>query len=252
MEQIGTWIQNALGGSMLLAVPVALVVGLISFFSPCVVPLLPGYLSFASGLGASDVLEGKGSRGRMLAGTVLFVLGFAFVFVSTGVLFGTVGQVLTDYRRLITPLLGVVAIVLGLVFLGAIPLGKRTVRVHNVPRLGIAAAPLLGLAFGFGWTPCIGPALSVVLALALNEGSAVRGGVLSFVYALGLGIPFVVAGLAYTRMSRAVELLRRHQLFVQRLGGVAMIATGLLMVTGLWDALMGMIRQWAAGFGAVI
>lgn len=245
-------VQQALGGSMMLAVPMALLVGLVSFFSPCVVPLLPGYLSFATGLGAAEVLEGRGGKGRMLLGTSLFVLGFAFVFVSTGVLVGRVGSFLHDYRELITPLLGLVALLLGLIFLGVIPLGRRQLRIHRVPRAGIAAAPLLGIVFGFGWTPCVGPALGVVLSLALNEGSAVRGGVLAFVFALGMGIPFVLAGLAFTRMARLVDLLKRHQGLVMRLGGAAMVLTGVLLITGLWDQLMAGVRQWASGFAAVI
>lgn len=249
---VGAWFQAGLGGSMALAIPISLLVGVISFFSPCVVPLLPGYLSYATGLGAAEILEGTKHRSRMLLGSSLFVLGFAFVFVTTGVLLGTVGRFVLDYRGIISPALGVVSIVLGLIFMGAIGLGKKSVRIHRVPRAGIAAAPLLGVVFGFGWTPCIGPSLSVVLSLALNEGSAVRGGILAFVFALGMGIPFIVAGLFFTKMARAVDLLRRHQGFIMKLGGLAMILTGLLLVTGLWDTAMAGVRQWAAGFGTII
>jgi cytochrome c-type biogenesis protein len=249
---IGTWAQDAVGGSMTLAIPVALLAGLVSFFSPCVVPLLPGYLSYATGLGAAEVIEGSKARGRMLAGTSLFVLGFAVVFVATGVVAGSLGQLLLEHRTTISRVLGVVVIVLGLMFAGVLRIGQRDLRIHRVPAVGVAAAPLLGLLFALGWTPCISPTLSVVVNLGLNEGSALRGGLLGFVYALGLGVPFVVAGLAFTKMARAVSLLRRHQLALMRSGGLLMVVVGLLLVTGYWDLLTGMMRQWMVGFETVI
>jgi cytochrome c-type biogenesis protein len=249
---IGGWAQNAVGGSMTLAIPVALLAGLVSFFSPCVVPLLPGYLSYATGLGAAEVIEGSKRRGRMLVGTSLFVLGFAVVFVATGVVAGSLGRVLLEYRQLISRILGVVVIILGLMFAGVLRFGQRDLRIHRLPAVGVAAAPLLGVLFALGWTPCISPTLSVVVNLGLNEGSALRGGLLGFVYALGLGVPFVLAGLAFTRMARAVSLLRRHQQALMRFGGVLMVAVGLLLVTGYWDLLTGMLRQWMSGFETVI
>lgn len=248
---LGSWAQSAVGGSMALALPVALLAGLVSFFSPCVVPLLPGYLSYATGLGAAEVIEG-GRRGRMLAGTVLFVLGLAAVFVSTGVLAGTVGRLLFSYAAVITRVLGILIIVLGLLFAGVLRFGNRDLRIHRLPAAGVAAAPLLGIAFGLGWSPCIGPALGVVINLGFNEATAARGGLLGFVYALGLGIPFVIAGLAFSRMTRAVGFLRRHQLAVLRFGGAMMIVVGLLLVTGLWSALMSQLLVWIAGFRPVI
>lgn len=247
------WATHAVGGSMLLAVPVAALAGLVSFFSPCVVPLLPGYLSYATGLGAADVLEdGRRHRGRMLAGSALFVLGFAVVFVAAGVAAGTLGRALLVHQVIITRVIGVLAVLLGLMFAGVIPLGDRDVRIGRLPKAGLAAAPVLGFVFGLGWTPCIGPTLSMVLTLAMNEGSAVRGGVLAFVYCLGLGIPFVVAAVAFARMQRLVRFVRRHQRAVLRIGGITMVAVGLMLVTGLWEQLMAALRVWAAGFGTVL
>ncbi len=247
------WATQAVGGSMLLAIPVAALAGLVSFFSPCVVPLLPGYLSYATGLGAADVLEdGRGHRGRMLLGSSLFVLGFAVVFVAAGVAAGTLGRVLLTYQDVISRVVGVLAIVLGLMFAGLIPLGDRDLRIHRLPRAGLAAAPVLGFVFGLGWTPCIGPTLSMVLTLAMNEGSAVRGGLLAFMYVLGLGVPFVLAALAFSRMQVVVGFVRRHQPAVLRIGGISMVVVGVLLVTGLWERLMALMRIWAAGFGTVL
>lgn len=245
-------LAGLMGGSMVVAVPIALAAGLVAFFSPCIVPLLPGYVSYATGLGAADVVAGRGRRGRMLAGMLLFVLGFAAVFVATAVLIGGIGGFLLVWKSVITRVMGVVIIGLGLIFLGAIPLGRRELRLSWAPRIGIAAAPLLGIVFGLGWTPCIGPTLGVVYGLALSEGSAPRAAVLALAYALGLGVPFVVAGVAFTRMNRAVSFLRRRQQLIMRIGGVAMIATGLLMVSGLWSQLTGLLRQLSVNFAPVI
>lgn len=248
---LANWIRDAMGGSMALAVPVAVAAGLASFFSPCVIPLLPGYLSYATGLGAAAVIEG-GHRRRMLAGSSLFVAGFAVVFVATGVAMGTLGAALLTHQRLISVVVGALTVVLGLVFADVLPLGRRELRLHRVPAFGVVSAPLLGIVFGVGWTPCIGPALSVVLTLALNEGSAVRGGVLAAFYALGLGVPFVLAGLAYTRLAGTVGWVRRHQRALQRLSGLVMVAVGVLLITGWWDTLMAGVRSWAARFETVV
>ena len=245
---LSTWAQQAVGGSMLLALPVALLAGLVSFFSPCVVPLLPGYLSYATWLGAAEVVEGTRRKGRMLAGTSLFVLGIAAVFVVTGAVIGSAGVLVLTYADTITRVLGVVIVALGLMFAGVLPLGRRELRIHRLPAVGVAAAPLLGVVFALGWTPCIGPTLAVVYSLALNEGTALRGGLLAFVFALGLGLPFVVAGLLYTRMSRAVGFLRRHQTAVMRTGGILMVVVGLLLVTGLWTTMTADLRQSFATF----
>ncbi len=237
---------------MLLAAPVAVLAGLVSFFSPCVVPLLPGYLSYATGLGVSDSASGTASKRRVLLGTSLFVLGIAAVFIVTGALAGGLGTVLLTHQRWVSIVAGVVSIAMGLVFAGVLPLFRSDKRLDWAPRVGVAFAPLLGFAFALGWTPCIGPALSVVLSLSLNEASAVRGAVLALFYSLGLGIPFVVAGLAFSRVGGAVAWVRAHQQLILRLGGGLMVIVGIAMVTGWWDAWMSGLRLWAAQFGGII
>ena len=236
--------QQAAAGSLALALPVALVAGLVSFFSPCVIPLLPGYLSYATGLSGADLADGKAAdhRGRMLLGSLLFVLGFAAVFVSIGAASGALGQWLREYQREITVVSGVVIIVLGLAFAGLVPALQREWRVHKVPAVGLAAAPLIGIIFGLGWTPCIGPTLGVILTLSVNEATAARGALLSGVYAVGLGIPFVIAGLAYRRALGAVSFVRRHQAWVTRIGGLMLVLVGLALVTGAWDQLVTWVQ----------
>lgn len=254
-----SWIEQAAGGSMLLALPVAALAGVVSFFSPCVLPLLPGYLSYATGLTASDLAgasaggaQARGHRGRIVLGTSLFILGFAFVFVSAGALFGGLGWLLQAWSRPLSIIGGVVAIALGLTFAGVLRFGQSTWRISRAPAFGLAAAPVLGIVFGVGWTPCIGPTLGVVMTLAANEGTALRGAVLSGVYALGLGVPFLIAGLAFDKMAGTVAWVRRHHDALQKLGGAVMIAVGVLLVSGIWDGLMGVFRQWASAFGVVI
>jgi cytochrome c-type biogenesis protein len=240
---LGAWFQDtARDGSLILAVPVAVVAGLVSFFSPCVVPLLPGYLSYTTGLSGADLESAR--RGRMLAGSLLFVLGFSFVFVSFGALFGAVGDWLWQYQHQVTVVLGAVTILVGIAFLGALPWLQRDWRVHRVPAVGLAAAPLLGVLFGLGWTPCIGPTLSAITSLAVNEASAGRGALLSFFYCLGLGLPFIAAALAYRRMLGTIGWVRRHQQWVTRLGGLMLIAVGVLLLTGWWDVLVDDLRNW--------
>lgn len=236
--------EQAAAGSLVLALPVALVAGLVSFFSPCVIPLLPGYLSYATGLSGADLAEGRAAehRGRMLLGSVLFVLGFAAVFVSIGAASGALGLWLRAYQREITVVAGVVVIVLGLAFAGLVPVLQREWRVHKIPAVGLAAAPLIGVIFGLGWTPCIGPTLGVITTLSINEATAGRGALLSGVYALGLGVPFIVAGLAYRRALGAVAFVRRHQAWVARIGGLMLVLVGVALVTGAWDQLVTWIQ----------
>jgi cytochrome c-type biogenesis protein len=248
---IGNWFANtALDGSLLLAIPVAVIAGVVSFFSPCVVPLLPGYLSFVTGLTGADLESSR--RGRMLAGTLLFVLGFSAVFVSFGFMFGAIGRLLLTHQDVITTVLGVLTIVLGLAFMGFVPLLQRDVRVHQVPAVGVAAAPLLGILFGLGWTPCIGPTLSAVLTLAASQGSAARGALLTFAYSLGLGLPFIAAALAFRRMLGTVAFVRNHQMWVSRIGGSMLVVVGILLVTGAWDALIADLRDWIGQYQTAV
>jgi cytochrome c-type biogenesis protein len=225
--------QQAASGSLVLAIPVALIAGLVSFFSPCVIPLLPGYLSYATGLSGADLENAR--RGRMLAGALLFVLGFTAVYVLLGWVSGSVGSWLVEWRSQLEIVLGVLTILLGLAFMGLVPFFQRDFRIHQVPAVGLGAAPLLGFLFGVGWTPCIGPTLAAITNLSLNEATAGRGALLSAVYCIGLGLPFIVAALAYRRALGAFAFVRRHQQWVTRVGGIMLVLVGLALVTGWWD-----------------
>jgi cytochrome c-type biogenesis protein len=247
------WFQDTVySGNLLLAVPVAALAGLVSFFSPCVLPLLPGYLSYVSGVAAQDLESAR--RGRLLAGALLFVLGFSTVFVLGGALFGSIGLELARYQRTLSIIAGIVVIVLGLVFIGFVPLLQRELRVHAVPAVGLAVAPLLGVFFGVGWVPCIGPTLTAVLSLsfATDDATASRGAFLTLIYCLGLGIPFVLAALGFGRFMHAVSWFRRHQRLVSIIGGSMLIAVGILLVTGVWDDLVGEMQTWVSGFEAPV
>jgi len=234
---MGEWFgDTAFSGSMVLAVPVAILAGLVSFFSPCVIPLLPGYLSYTTGLSGADLAdpEARPNRGRMLAGASLFVLGFSAVFVALDVLSASVSRWFFVNQRTFTVVLGVLAILLGLAFMGLVPFFQRDFRIHKVPAVGLAAAPLLGFLFGLGWQPCIGPTLAVILGLAYDL-DKVRGGILLGFYSLGLGLPFILAAVAWRRALGAFAWLRRHQLWITRAGGLMLVLVGLLLLTGWWD-----------------
>jgi cytochrome c-type biogenesis protein len=231
---VADWFQQqASSGSLLLAVPVALIAGLVSFFSPCVIPLLPGYLSYATGLGGADLEHAR--RGRMLAGALLFVLGFSAVYVVVGFTAGSFGTWLVRSRTQLEIVLGVLLVLLGLAFAGLVPFLQRDVRVHTVPAVGLGAAPVLGFLFGLGWTPCIGPTLAAIITLGINEGTAGRGALLAAIYCFGLGVPFIVAALAYRRALGAFAVVRRHQQWVTRIGGAMLVLVGLALITGFWD-----------------
>ncbi len=245
-----TFKDTVLSGSLVLALPVAAAAGLVSFLSPCVVPLLPGYLSYVTGLSGADLESAK--RGRMLLGSLLFVLGFTFVFVALGTLSGALGEWLFRYTREISVVLGALTILVGLAFLGRVPFLQRDMRMHRLPAVGLVAAPLIGVLFGLGWTPCIGPTLAAVQTLAFNEGTAARGALLSVAYSLGLGLPFIVAAVAYRRMLGALSFVRRHQAWVTRAGGVMLILVGVLLVSGLWDVWVADLRSWVGGFTVAV
>ncbi|OPG11794.1 cytochrome c biogenesis CcdA family protein [Microbispora sp. GKU 823] len=243
MSDLGSTVAT---GSLLLAAPIAAAAGLVSFVSPCVLPLVPGYLSYVTGM------SGDPKRGRMVLGSALFVLGFAVVFVLGGALFGSLGAALHGNADVITKVLGVVTIVLGLAFVGVVPGLQRDLRIHRLPAAGIATAPLLGVVFGLGWTPCIGPTLAVVMTLSVNQGSALRGAALAFAYALGLGLPFVLAGLAYRKALHAFKAVRRHTPLITKVGGAMLVAVGVLLVTGQWSEIIVHLQVWVGGFRPVI
>ncbi len=233
-------------GPLLIALPIAVLAGLVSFASPCCLPLVPGYLAYVSGASGAEVATGSTPR-RSLAvtGTVLFVLGFAAVFVSYGTVFGAVGASLIRHQDTILRVLGVLTILLGLMFsglLGSIPILSRTFRIGYRPKVGLAGAPVLGVMFGVGWTPCIGPTLAAVLSLSTTSGTAGRGAVLSFAYSLGLGIPFILAALGISRVFRLFAFARRHALAVMRTGGALLIVLGVLEVSGVWGLWLAQLR----------
>ncbi|MCS0639436.1 cytochrome c biogenesis protein CcdA [Streptomyces sp. LP05-1] len=239
--------QTVYSGALLLALPVAVLGGLVSFFSPCVLPLVPGYLSYVTGVTGSDL--GDARRGRMTAGASLFVLGFSAVFVSTGALFGGFGWVLQEHRETLNLALGVLMILLGIFFMGLMPwFTQREFRFHKRPVTGLIGAPLLGVLFGVGWTPCIGPTLGAVSMLATQQASAGRGALLSFAYCLGLGLPFILAAIAFRKALGAFSWVKRHYAWVMRIGGGMMIVTGLLLLTGAWDVMVEQVQGWSSEF----
>ncbi|MER5309804.1 cytochrome c biogenesis protein CcdA [Streptomyces sp. NPDC002773] len=239
--------ETVTSGALLLALPLAVLGGLVSFFSPCVLPLVPGYLSYVTGVTGTDLAESR--RGRMTAGAVLFVLGFTAVFVSGGALFGYFGSTLQEYRETLTTVLGVLMILMGVFFLGLMPwFTQREFRFHKKPVAGLVGAPLLGALFGIGWTPCIGPTLASVNALALEQASAGRGAILAFAYCLGLGVPFVLAAVAFRKALGAFGWVKKHYVWVMRIGGGMMLVTGVLLLTGAWDSMVATMQGWSSGF----
>jgi cytochrome c-type biogenesis protein len=285
--------QLVTSGPLLLALPVAAAAGAVTFLSPCCLPLVPGYLSFVTGMAgaggpasgpvppavpavpaAAVPADGSGTpadfsgvavaapplpaaatappRGRVVAGTALFVLGFSVVFVAYGAALGGLGHLLTGHARVLTQVLGGLTILLGLLFAGAFDrfsFAGRIVRPSARPKAGLAGAPLLGVMFGLGWTPCIGPTLTAVLALSASTGTVARGAVLAFVYALGLGVPFLLVSFGFQVAMRAFAFFRRRARLVTRIGGAMLICVGLLEVTGAWSTFMAWLQvHWVSGY----
>ncbi|MFD4144511.1 cytochrome c biogenesis CcdA family protein [Streptomyces sp. NPDC058572] len=239
-------------GGLIIALPVALLAGAVSFASPCVLPLVPGYLSYVTSLSVEDLADAqRGRRGRMVLGATLFVMGFSAVLVSGGALFGYFGRTLVAHQEFITAILGVFTVAMGLAFMGVLPsITQREFRSHRRPVLGLAGAPLLGVVFGVGWTPCIGPTLAAVQAMAWNEASAVRGAALMVAYCAGLGLPFILAAVAFRRALTAFAWVKRHYQWVLRTGGGMLVLIGMLMITGVWNDLIYRLQLWAAGSSA--
>ncbi|MFB7496995.1 cytochrome c biogenesis CcdA family protein [Streptomyces sp. NPDC056161] len=239
--------QTVFSGALLIAVPVAVIGGLVSFFSPCVLPLVPGYLSYVTGVAGTDLAEAR--RGRMVSGASLFVLGFTVVFVSGGALFGFFGSTLQEHQSVLSKVLGGLMVAMGVFFMGLMPwLTQREFRFHQRPSTGLVGAPLLGALFGIGWTPCIGPTLASVQGLAMNQASAGRGALLTVAYCVGLGVPFVLAAMAFRKALGAFGWVKRHYVWVMRIGGSMMIVTGVLLLTGAWDRLVQEMQTWSNGF----
>jgi len=270
-----------LSGPLVLAVPVAAAAGAVSFLSPCCLPLVPGYVSYVTGMSGADLQQraprtGPGTlaasadlqnlagqsvpsgrqretagRGRTLAGAALFVLGFAGLFATYGALFGGLGATLTAHQRGLAQILGALTILLGLLFMGVFErfsVAGLTMRPSFRPRAGLAGAPLLGVAFGLGWTPCIGPTLAAVMSMSLTTGTAARGAFLAFIYALGLGVPFLVAAFAVQRGLRAFAFARRHARLIMRAGGAMLVLVGVLQVSGAWANAVGSMQHWISGY----
>ncbi len=230
--------MGSLPSSVVAAFPLAFAAGLVSFISPCVLPLLPGYVAFLSG--ATGSIESRSGRGRAVAGSLAFVVGFALVFVSFGAAFGGLGGSLRHDQRILEIIFGLVTVALGFFFAGWWPSAwlQRDRRVHHLPRTSVIGAAALGVLFALGWTPCIGPTLAAILGLAASSSgaTALRGSVLAFVYCLGLGLPFVVAAIATEWMATASAWLRRHHRIIGQIGGVMLILIGVAEVSGAWQS----------------
>lgn len=232
-------VNYLLSGNLILALPIAAVAGLISFASPCVIPLVPGYLTYAAGFSKN--------RGKIFLGSLLFVGGFTALFVAYGALFGGLGSRISANQDSIARVLGIFTILMGLIFMGRINL-LRSFKVNKIANSGLIGAPLLGFLFGLGWTPCIGPALAAVQSLALESASATRGSILSVAYCIGLGAPFILSGVYFDRSNSMRKFLTRNGERIAFIGGVILIGIGAMQLTGTWNSLMISLRSTISGF----
>ncbi len=252
MTELAESAQSAiLNANLLVAAAVAFAAGLVSFASPCVVPLVPGYLAYMTGLSSSELRGGRGAAGRVLAGGTLFVTGFAVPFTLLGLLGGRLSATLSTRPWQIA--LGLLVAALGVAFTGLLPfdLLRREARITDrAIDKGVVGALPLGFVFGVGWTPCVGPALAAIFTLSVStgQGNAVRSALLAFVYAFGLGLPFIVLGLAFGRAGAALSWLRRHAGRLQVAGGALLVLVGLAIATGAWNAFIDWLRPQIAAF----
>ncbi|MGH1524632.1 cytochrome c biogenesis CcdA family protein [Leifsonia sp. L25] len=237
--------QIVFSGQLLLALPIALLAGLVSFASPCVLPLVPGYLAYVGGMSDPGA---KRDRSRVLTGVALFVLGFAVVFIAYGAAFGALGLWLVRWQEVVIQVLGVLVIVMGLVFIGQFSFLQRTFKPTWRPATGLIGAPLLGVVFGLGWTPCIGPTLAAISALSVGSGSPWRGALLGLFYCIGLGIPFLLVALGFDWVAGSVAFLKRHIRVINIIGGALLVVIGVMMATGLWTAMMSQFLGVISGF----